>query len=170
MLRIFAIILLLGLLMPLCGCTAMSLGQRSDEKARMNADMERLKADVARLKEKIEVMSASQQDLYTQMEAVKTAQRNGGKDAEIDMKIQTANDRLRRDLEERLSGKMAAIIKSQTSQSSRGQSGLEHTVKPGETLSAIATAYNVKVSRIVEANGLKADAILKVGQKLFIPE
>jgi len=110
------------------------------------------------------------QDLYTQIEASKASQKDSGRDAEIDMKIQTANDRLKRELYEELSGKIATVMKVQSAQSSRGQSGLEHTVKPGETLSAIATAYNVKVSRIMDANGLKKDSILKVGQKLFIPE
>ena len=45
----------------------------------------------------------------------------------------------------------------------------EHIVKAGETLSAIATAYKVKASAIIEANDLKDPDHLKAGQKLVIP-
>jgi LysM repeat protein len=48
--------------------------------------------------------------------------------------------------------------------------GYEHVVKEGDTLSAIATAYKVKTSAIVEANKLQSPYTLRTGQKLFIPQ
>jgi len=48
--------------------------------------------------------------------------------------------------------------------------GYEHTVGPGETLSQIASAYGVTTRVIIEANQLSNPNVLRVGQKLFIPE
>ena len=48
--------------------------------------------------------------------------------------------------------------------------GREHVVVAGETLSAIAATYKVRLRAIVEANGLKDANSLKVGQRLAIPE
>ena len=53
---------------------------------------------------------------------------------------------------------------------SGSQSGIEHVVQPGESLSKIAAAYGVKMSVIVEENGLASPDSIRVGQKLFIPE
>ncbi len=48
--------------------------------------------------------------------------------------------------------------------------GIEHVVRPGETLSTIATAYGASVKKLIEINNLKNPDRLSVGQKLFIPE
>lgn len=50
------------------------------------------------------------------------------------------------------------------------QTGYEHVVQPGETLSKIAAAYKVKMSVILEANNLTNPDSIRVGQKLFIPD
>lgn len=47
--------------------------------------------------------------------------------------------------------------------------GRRHIVKRGETGIAIANAYKVPWGRIAAANGLDRDAILQVGQALFVP-
>ena len=49
------------------------------------------------------------------------------------------------------------------------QSGYEHKVQPGQTLSAIAQAYGVTVEKIKKANSLKSD-VIRVNQTLFIPD
>jgi LysM repeat protein len=48
--------------------------------------------------------------------------------------------------------------------------GREHKVEAGETISAIAAAYGVKASAVLEANNLKATSPIRVGQVLFIPD
>jgi LysM repeat protein len=50
------------------------------------------------------------------------------------------------------------------------QTGYEHIVADGETLSAIASAYEVSAQKIIAANSLTDPDNLKVNQKLFIPE
>ncbi len=49
-------------------------------------------------------------------------------------------------------------------------SGIEHVVQSGETLSAIAQAYGVKTSTILEYNDIANPALIRVGQTLFIPQ
>jgi LysM repeat protein len=44
-----------------------------------------------------------------------------------------------------------------------------HTVQPGETVSTIAKKYGATTNAILEANGLKTNTILSVGQELIIP-
>lgn len=44
-----------------------------------------------------------------------------------------------------------------------------HTVKRGETLSAIARKNGITVGKLAEANGIKASTRVKIGQKLRIP-
>ena len=49
------------------------------------------------------------------------------------------------------------------------QTGIEHVVQAGETLSLIAQAYGKKIADIKAANNLKND-VIRIGQKLFIPD
>ncbi len=44
-----------------------------------------------------------------------------------------------------------------------------HTVQAGDTPGAIAQAYGVGLTELLEANGLGAGAVLRIGQKLIIP-
>jgi LysM repeat protein len=80
-----------------------------------------------------------------------------------------------------ISKKVANLMKSAPASSSGGgttrpasrsgtQTGWEHVVQPGESLSKIAAAYKVKMAVLVEANGLKSADNIFVGQKLFIPD
>ena len=52
----------------------------------------------------------------------------------------------------------------------RTEEGYEYIVGAGDTLSAIAAAYNVSPKTIIDANNLKNPDNLKVAQKLFIPK
>ncbi len=47
--------------------------------------------------------------------------------------------------------------------------GATHTVGAGESLSSIAAAYNVSVSALIRANGIRNPNLLRVGQVLVIP-
>ena len=77
-----------------------------------------------------------------------------------------------------ISKKIATILKSPSASAasrpakprSSSQTGIEHVVQPGESLSKIASAYGVKMQVIVEENNLKSPDAIYVGQKLFIPD
>jgi nucleoid-associated protein YgaU len=91
---------------------------------------------------------------------------------------EAAREKDRREIVDTLSQRMAELLQAsasaagrQTSAARRGnRSGWEHEVKSGESLSAIAAAYGVRVADIVQANQLRDEHRIRVGQKLFIPE
>jgi LysM repeat protein len=71
------------------------------------------------------------------------------------------------------SGKSSRKSKAGSTKASTGTTsatGYEHVVKDGDTLTAIAAAYKVKTSAIIEANKLQSPYTLRTGQKLFIPQ
>jgi len=106
--------------------------------------------------------------------------------ADIDA-LRRENDALRAEIadmkaaQERMRGEIVSnvqsLIKEQQKRAAetakttvaKSQSGYEHKVEPGQTLSAIAKAYGVTVKAIRDANGLPNDTI-RVGQVLFIPD
>ena len=49
------------------------------------------------------------------------------------------------------------------------ETGYVHVVRPGETLSTIASRYGVSVAAIRQANGIQNPNLLREGQELFIP-
>ncbi len=48
--------------------------------------------------------------------------------------------------------------------------GLEHTVRPGDSIARIASQYGTTVEAIVTANNLANPDRIAVGQKLFVPQ
>jgi LysM repeat protein len=58
------------------------------------------------------------------------------------------------------------ILKSQPVISKSGF----YKVLPGDTLSGIGTEFGVSVRKILEANGMNMNSVLRPGQKLVIPQ
>lgn len=93
--------------------------------------------------------------------------------------VDTARQKDRQEIIDNLSGKISQIVSSsrpasrpaapQTRRATGPQEGYEHVVEAGQTLSAIASAYNVSSKAIIDANNLARPDQLRVGQKLFIP-
>ncbi len=92
--------------------------------------------------------------------------------------LEKARARDREELVEKVTQTVTALMQQRNSGVSRqarkprsaSEYGYEHTVEPGQTLSAIAQAYDVSTARIIEANDLENPDRLRVGQVLFIPE
>lgn len=151
--------------------------------ARQQADWESLCADIQRLNERINGLQLEQQALTREIEALRRAPRE---DLATKNRLDTMERQLvamnaaresdRREIVTELSRKVATIVGGSSGGSSSGrgsssssETGYEHVVKSGETLSAIAAAYKVSSSSIKKANNLKSDMV-RVGQKLFIPQ
>lgn len=178
-------VMALGLLVTCSGCVTML-----DEKslAQQQADFDGLRTDVDVLKEKLNIIQTEQQALARDMEALRRTPREDAaaraRVEQLEQQIRAVNaarEGDRRQIVDDVSKKVAGIVNSSGTRPSSGgrsssgrsggstETGYEHEVKAGETLSAIAQAYKVSVSAIMKANSLKSSDKLRVGQKLFIP-
>jgi LysM repeat protein len=161
----------------MCGCAA--LNERRNDAMRQHSDIESLKLDVSRLKDRLEGIEAAQDTIHGE---IADLGRSRAKDndqvkqglAEINRKIDLldrAREKLRQEIVDTLSRKIADVMKrGQAASRPRVQEGLEHVVKPGETLSEISSAYGVPVKTIIKVNNIKRPDQIRAGQKLFIPE
>lgn len=184
------IIGIMAVLAGLPGCITM---QDSSEVTQQQEDMLLLKEDLTRTKGKLETMEMEYQRLVRELDAMQGAANSSkGETSSTQARLDEIDRRLsvlegarvkdRQAIVDQLSGKMVDIMgsgttgkssrKSKTSptEASANTTGYEHIVKEGDTLAAIASAYKVKTSAIIEANKLKSPYNLKAGQKLFIPK
>ena len=80
----------------------------------------------------------------------------------------------KREMASRLSGELDKLMKQVSAPAAKPAAtsgrGIEHIVRPGETLYIIAKAYNVSAKTIIDVNKIADPSRLSVGQKLFIPE
>ncbi|MCB1069156.1 MAG: LysM peptidoglycan-binding domain-containing protein [Verrucomicrobia bacterium] len=186
--RMAGMALLLGVALGTSGCLVNPRDQQiAAEQARqdmlyyqesiriLKAKTETLEQEVYRLRQDLNSSGTTQSRVIQgQLDGLNTAledlnRRIGSVDA--------ARQADKKQMVDELSRQISALLAAQQSQSrSRPAStrsfsgeGYEHVVQAGETLSAIATAYGVRVSDIVEASNLSSPDQLRVGQKLFIP-
>jgi len=177
-------VFLAAILVSASGCVTMV-----DESAltRQQADMEVIREDIQKLNERLNGVQLEQQNLTRDMDALKKAPREDA-DARARMDslereikaVNAARETDRKQIVEELSRKVAALVNGSggaSSGSSGGgrsssgtETGYEHVVKAGESLSKIARSYKVSVSAILKANNLKSGDVVRVGQKLFIPQ
>jgi LysM repeat protein len=165
------------LAVSLCGCAA--LQQQRRDAMRQHSDIESLKLDVSRLKDRLDGIEAAQESLHGEISELRGSQAKDNdrlqeRLAEIDRKVDLmdrARDKLRQDIVDTLSSKIAEVMQKQASASRvRVEEGYEHVVKPGETLSQIAAAYGASIDLIIKANNIRKPDEIRAGQKLFIPE
>lgn len=147
-----------------------------DKVQKASGNIEGLQMEVQRLQGQLDaIRSGSTQSAQSQSQAMQAALDDFDRRIRL---LETAREKDKQEIIDRISAKMADIVKTsapvrstkKTSKRAMSDTGYEHEVKSGETLSDIAAAYGVKPSVIVEANDLKNPNQLKVGQKLFIPE
>ncbi len=90
--------------------------------------------------------------------------------------IEKKSEADKREMVSRLSGeldklmKQASASKPAAAATTTSGRGIEHVIKPGETLYIIAKAYNVNAKTIIDVNKIQDPGRLSVGQKLFIPQ
>jgi LysM domain len=150
--------------------------------AQQQADMEKMREDVQRIQEKLNGIELEQQNLARDIGAVRSSPKE-------DTVVRNRLDTLERQVQSLASGReadrkqivsqVATIVSASGGSASSGhsssgrgssaQTGYEHVVESGQTLSAIAAAYKVSAASIKKANNLKSTT-LRTGQKLFIPK
>jgi len=145
-----------------------------------------LREDVNRCKSRLETMEIEQKRIMDEIQQLRSKGQDENTRAKLDdldrrvAALDAARATDRQAIVDQLSGNVAKMMGSSApkatkstpaaSPSSASTTGYEHIVKDGETLSAIAAAYKVKPSAIIEANDLKKPDALRKGQKLFIPQ
>lgn len=156
------------------------------------ADTDTIKAEVYRLRDQVTEMRQSLSKLEEEIQSMKSVRGDEIKDSknrldELERNLKTvesSHDQMKREIIddlarkiEKLGGVMGTASGRASGKNSSGRSegkkterGYEHVVKQGETLSEIATAYNVTPGVIIKVNNLSNPNSLRVGQKLFIPE
>jgi len=160
----------------LSGCLA-PIGDGRRQASRESNDVDYIKKDLTRLKEQVDGIASAQQDLYKEIESLKLSPLKDKEETkarldEIERSLKAAEagqKKLRDEIIDDLSGKMANILSAHTAGTRSGQGG-KHVIGPGETLSGIATTYKTDVNAIIKANDLKDPDNIKVGQTLIIPE
>jgi LysM repeat protein len=89
--------------------------------------------------------------------------------------IEQKSEADKREMVTRLSGELDKLMKQASASKPAAATtasgrGIEHVIKPGETLYIIAKAYNVSAKTIIDVNKIQDPGRLSVGQKLFIPQ
>jgi len=165
----------------LAGCVTTSNRRRNTELRKYN-EIETLKRKVSQLENSLAEMSAGRERLYQEMGSLRSSVKKDSDSMKSDLAalerlIKAAENKRARDREQivaALTKKMYVLMKKVGSAASvYEQQGRIHTVETGQTLSEIARAYPaVTVKAIVAANKeiRTENSIIKVGQKIFIPE
>ena len=159
-----------------------------DKLNKVTGKMEGLELEVQRLDRELETLRRSQSNVTQgQVQALERSL------SDLDHRLgalDSARAKDRQEIIDSLSGKIAKLMSSATAntgagtrkgsgkttppktggKTTEGQTGYEHTVKQGESLSAIATVYGVTSKAIMDANNMTNAHKLHVGQKLFIPQ
>lgn len=174
--RTSAFILALGFL---AGCATYE-GARSATEER--EDLLVLREDINKCKSRLETMEIEQQRLLSEMQQLRARGADENAKAKMDelerrlAALDAARASDRKEIVEQISANVARMMdnpaapKTTSKPAAAAGTGYEHIVKEGETLSAIAAAYKVKLTALIEANDLKKPYTLRKGQKLFIPQ
>jgi LysM repeat protein len=144
--------------------TQASADMMQERLARLSAQVEALQASHEQLRREIS-------DVQAQLTAIRQIPTVSAQDvARLEQKIAAIETARARDREVLINevAKMIADARGAAARPVAG--GVEHIVKPGETLSAIASAHGVRVADIVRANNLASADDIKAGQKLVIPK
>lgn len=175
----------------LTGCLTTYGTEQAQAEAAMQSDMRILHEENQQLKGRIEGFELEIERLSRSVEALRSAP-GGPTEADVQAlqqkitalesqlrTLDAARERDRKEIIDSLSSKLSQVVNSSrpaprpttapTTRRSTSQEGYEHVVEAGQTLSAIASAYNVSAKSIIDANGLAKPDQLRVGQKLFIP-
>ena len=166
-------------LMFLSGLSGCVTFDDPSEIASQREDINILRDDLSRVKGQMETVELENRRMANEFGKMRDACSDKRDQAAVqerldnlERRIQSVNAAREKDKQaivNQLSAKIAEIMSKASRQSHRTVSGNEHTVQPGETLSAIAAAYKIKASAIIEANGLPDPDNLRVGQRLVIP-
>ena len=172
------------------GCLSTYGANQSEFETSLREDMRMLQEENQRLRGRVEGFDLQLEQVQRSVDALRSApggpslsdvqalqQRIAALEGQL-RTLDAARERDRQEIINTLSGKISQMVapparpRPATPSPTRRtgpQEGYEHVVESGQTLSAIAAAYNVSPKSIIDANNLTNPNALRVGQKLFIP-
>lgn len=157
-------ILIFLLAVALTGCETIQL-QTPTTRARAAEDQRIVQENQRRVAGRLETMEMELARVSRDLDTLRVQLEN--RCAAIEQK----SEQDKREMVARVGGELDKLIKqTAAAPAPGGASGIEHTVRPGETLSTIAAAYGVQVKTLIEVNKIQNPNVLSVGQKLFIPQ
>ena len=165
------------LVFTMSGCVTTDSQQTQQMLMRQQVELQNMKVEVEHLKGQINDLVSGQENIYRNMSATQSSfeQYTSGINSRMDEitaqlnTLSASREQLKQEIVDKMSKNVTKLIKSQVP-AHTAQTGIEHTVASGDTLSTIAAAYHVSIKAIIRANNIKNPDHLKVGQKLFIPE
>ena len=162
------------------GCTTLDGQHRVETQARHAADLTALQQRTVALEQRVEALEVVREDTYRRLDDIRAGlrtlennlARQQSAQAEAVQAEAAAREAMRLELVRSLTERITEIMRAQAAAQPRQrvESGFEHVVKPGETLSEIARAYGVSVNAITRANKIERPDLVRAGQTLFIPE
>jgi LysM repeat protein len=180
---------LASVVLMLAGCQTTGWEQQRQQESRLATEVAELRISMQRIEHRLVGFAQEQDVLGHDLQRLRAdhQQQTSRQDAGLaalsgrldeQARAQTA---MRRELADDLSTRMEAILQTQARTAAAAQravatgprapqAGYEHVVQTGETLSEIARAYGVTANAILQANQMRDPNVLRVGQKLFIPE
>ena len=189
---IYFLLPLAAALLAAPGCTTM-VDSDDDAPLATRAEVEYLRGEIRRLNDRQSASESEFGRFQGEMMSAQAGQSAYASAAQV-QSLQTQLEDLQRQIRaldaaraqdqkeiyDDISKKIATILKTSAPAPARAsaparprsgsQTGIEHVVQPGESLSKIAAAYGVKMDVIVQENGLSDPGNIRVGQKLFIPD
>lgn len=176
-----------GLLLAGAGC--MMVPPNDDPPPATKAEVQYLRDELRRMNDRLQASEAQVGDIQRtaySAEANRPATASAAEVAALRDQISDLQRQVRaldaaraadkREIYDDITKKVTELVKkvtppaSSSSKKAASQTGYEHVVQPGETLSAIAQAYGVKMDAVLKANNIKNADSIRVGQKLFIPD
>ena len=170
-------------------CVNTSYDQRTRQAARVHADQQWIEEQMQRVQGRQDNTDLQIEELHRQIDRLREDIRRSGslQESAATLKVdavearvaqlEAARQRDRQEIVDQISQRVSSMMATSAAAAPAARprrpiatTGYEHVVEVGQTLSHIAQAYGVSVRAIVDANELKDPNILRVGQKLFIPE
>jgi LysM repeat protein len=165
--KLFFILMLAGLL---TGCETMPFEmQTRADRAATSQDQLIAQESQRRMAGRLETLEMQMGQMSRDIDALK------GQLSTRCAAIEQKSEADKREMVTRLSGELDKLMKQASASKPAAATtasgrGIEHVIKPGETLYIIAKAYNVSAKTIIDVNKIQDPGRLSVGQKLFIPQ
>jgi peptidoglycan hydrolase CwlO-like protein len=163
--KLFFVLLAAGLL---SGCETMPLQlQTRADRTSLSQDQLIAQENQRRLAGRLEALEMEMGQINRELSALRS---------QLDSRcaaIEQKSEADKREMVSRLSGELDKLMKQASASrpaAAASSRGIEHVIKPGETLYIISKAYGVSAKTITDVNKIQDPSRLSVGQKLFIPQ